>query len=147
MNVSLVDKLAEQSEEYLTNLLEDIINIQKAMKIKHIKQVEVTIVPKWKEKILVEFLKNRDNLISRLMQDSEIKKHGKDAVKYAQKLLKSHETIEHSFPRENEYKIVTESSTFIESNLGGKISVKYAEESNSPRKHLSEPFRPALFIE
>jgi leucyl-tRNA synthetase len=146
INTSLVDKIAEKSEEYLTNLIDDIINIQKAMKIKQIKQVEVTIVPKWKEQILVEFLKNRDKLIPRLMQDSEIKKHGKDAIKYAQKLLKSHEGIEHLFPREHEYEIVTESSKFIESNLGINISVKYTEDSDSPRKHLSEPFRPALFI-
>ena len=81
------------------------------------------------------------------MKDSEIQKHGKEATKYAQKLLKSHETIEQPFSREYEYEIVTESSKFIESVLGGKITVKYAEDSDSKRKHLSEPLRPALLVD
>ncbi len=147
MDSSLVDSIAEQSEEYLTKLIEDITSVQKAMKIKQVKQVEITIVPKWKEKILTEFLKNREKLIPRIMKDLEIQKHGKEATKYAQKLLKSHETIEQPFSREHEYEIITESSKFIESVLGGRITVKYAEDSDSKRKHLSEPLRPALLVD
>ncbi|MFX0149557.1 MAG: leucine--tRNA ligase [Candidatus Hodarchaeota archaeon] len=144
---SLRNNKAEKSEEYLTNLLDDIANIQNAMKLKSINKLEITITPQWKEDILVEYLKDSDKLIPRIMKNPDIKKHGKKATQYAQKLLKSHEIIEHPFSRNHEFQIVKESSKFIESTVGAKVAVNFAENSNSPRKELSEPNRPALFIE
>jgi leucyl-tRNA synthetase len=144
---SLRNDKAEKSEKYLTNLLDDISNIQKAMKLDSISKLEITITPQWKEDILVEYRKNSEELIPRIMKNPDIKKHGKKAAQYAQKLLKSHEIIEHPFSRNHEFQIVKEASKFIESTVGAKIIVNFAEVSNSPRKDLSEPYRPALFIE
>ncbi len=147
---ALIDNKALNSEKYLNNIMDDIHNIQKAMKVEKIKQIEITIAPAWKEKILEEYLdttKDRNKLIPRIMQNSEIKKHGKLASQFAQKLLKSHDKIERNLSREEELKTIKDSLVYIKKAFKSEVYVKFAEESESPRKKFSEPSRPAIYIE
>ncbi|MFW9855344.1 MAG: leucine--tRNA ligase [Candidatus Thorarchaeota archaeon] len=146
-NESLIDQAAEAREEYISDLIKDIGNIQKAMKLESITNIEITITPVWKETILKQFLEDKKKLIPRIMQISGIKQHGKKATNYAQKLLKSHEQVLPGFPREEEYDVISSAIEFIEKTTQAKVTVKYAENSESPKLDLAEPLRPAIYIE
>lgn len=144
---SLIDRDTEAREEYLSDLIKDISNIQKATKIAKITRIEITITPEWKKTILDEYLVNKEKLIPRIMQNPEIKQFGKKAITYAQKLLKSKEQISQGLLREDEFNVVSSSKEFIQATNRAKVSVKYAENSQSPKRDLAEPLRPAIYIE
>lgn len=145
-NQSKIDSTLEQKELYLLDVISDINKILKMVKSEEINKIEIIISSKWKESILMKFLASSENLISEIMEDPDIKKEGKLAVQYAKKLLRNRDEIPYSFNRETEHEIILNSKQYIEASTNSVIEVRFAEESDSPKKDQAEPFRPAIYI-
>lgn len=84
-------------------------------------------------------------MIKRVMMDSEVKKQGKSAADYVQKLLKN--------PRyqlmapEKEYQTLVEAKDFLAKELGANIEILKAEESKHEKAKVAEPMKPGVLIE
>ncbi len=141
-----INRLAEEKEEYLLEVISDINNIQRIMKSERINKIEIIISSKLKESILNRFLSSSENLISEMMKEDEIKEHSKLALKYAKKLLRSRETRPYSFDRTTEFNILQNATDYIQSIINTSIEVNLFEDSKSPKKNQAEPFRPAIYV-
>ncbi len=87
-----MSQAAELAEDYVRKLLEDVNEIVKVTKIAP-KRVLVYTAPEWKEKVLQKAIALfRDNelkvptLTKQVMQDEDIKRHGKEASDLARKM-------------------------------------------------------------
>ncbi|MHA1231902.1 MAG: leucine--tRNA ligase [Candidatus Helarchaeota archaeon] len=144
-----VNEQLEQSEEYIKDVLADLREIlEKILKIKNPKTVHFFVSPNWKYKIFQEAKKDRKNLIKRIMQDSEVKKHGKDAVKIATKLERSSEPIRIFDSLEKEYEVLKSATEFFKKELNASsIEVFYAESSQNEKAKYAEPMKPGIYVE
>lgn len=137
----------EASENYILAIIDDINNIQKAMKTDKINNVEISITPEWKSIILEEFQSDPTKLIPRIMKNPDIKKQGKAAAAFAQKLMKKRDIPEVMLSRNQEFTVLNDARTYIESVIDSKVKIVYAEESDSPKKKFAEPMRPGMYVE
>ncbi|MHA1168469.1 MAG: leucine--tRNA ligase, partial [Candidatus Hodarchaeales archaeon] len=132
---------------FVDNMVEDIKNIMEAGNIARIKQLHLTVSPKWKYKVFDEARIDRKNLIKRIMADPEIKKEGKNAVKYATSLLKKGIVSKATSCQEQELQILEAMKGYLESEFSAKIVLDTAELSASPKAKHAEPGRPGIQIE
>ncbi|WP_455392312.1 class I tRNA ligase family protein, partial [[Eubacterium] cellulosolvens] len=159
-------KSAEASELYLRNVVEDINEILKVIKIKP-KKVIIYTCPAWKYKMqaLAKRLLNENKLeMSVLMQESmsdpAIKQQGKAAPGFAQKLiteLKRAGAAEAAakapavLEKLNEHEYLTNAKNFFENNFGCEVQVFSGDDSSSPdpgnKMKAALPLRPAIYIE
>ncbi len=154
---------AEISELYLRNVVNDINEIIKVIKIKP-KKIIIYTSPSWKHKMLTianQLLSENKLEMSALMQESmavpEIKQQAKTAPAYAQKLiteLKRAELVEtKDEPQQkiNELEYLTTSKDFFENNYGCEVQIYSADDSSAPdpgnKIKQAIPMRPAIFIE
>ncbi len=143
-NTELINDKIEMAEKYLQDVLEDMAKIKKVIKIEPTK-VELVVAPEWKYLAYQEALKDKKNLMKRLMSQEEFKKHGKIASKYILKLQKQ-PTIQHlRLDRKEEIDVLNDAKGYIEKIHQCQVIVKIAEEAtDNPRAELAEPNRPAI---
>ncbi|MBS7251814.1 MAG: leucine--tRNA ligase [Candidatus Freyarchaeota archaeon] len=139
------DEELELREKLISDTIEDIKEILKVTRIEKPSKITLFVAQSWKYKILAESLKNREDLIKRVMADAEVKKQGKDAVNYAQKLLKNprHEML----TQEIEFQTLSEAAEFLAKEFGAKVEVLRAEESKHEKARMAEPLKPGVLIE
>lgn len=156
---------AEASEQYLRNVVDDINEIIKVIKIKP-KKIIIYTCPSWKYKMLdiaktLLFEKKLDmgTLMQQSMADADIKQQAKATPGYAQKLLTElqrtkvetavGEAEEGAKIDEREY--LTNTKKFFENNFGCEVSVFSADDSSAPdpgnKMKAAIPMRPAIYIE
>ncbi len=92
-----------------------------------------------------ESIKSRDDLIKRVMKDPEVKKQGKAAVNYAQKLLKNPRY--QMITRDKEFQTLVEAQDFLSEELEAEGEVVKAEEAKHEKAKGAEPLKPGVLIE
>ncbi|WXG40457.1 MAG: leucine--tRNA ligase [Candidatus Freyarchaeum deiterrae] len=139
------DEELEIEENLIGSIIGDVKEILKVTRIEKPSKIVLFMAPSWKYRILEESIKSREDLIKRVMMDSEVKKQGKSAADYAQKLLKN--------PRyqlmapEKEYQTLVEAKDFLAKELGANIEILKAEESKHEKAKVAEPMKPGVLIE
>lgn len=112
-------------------------------------QVHIFVASNWKFDIYNEAYKNgTKDLIKRVMQNPSIKKHGKEASKYAQDLLKGENKPNFEWNHKNEWNSLQEAKLYIEEEIGGiNLDIIDSESSIDPKSKISIPGRPGILFD
>ncbi len=149
---SLINEEAENTEKYIASLIDDLKSLKSLMIEKKnltSDQVHVIVASNWKFDIYNEAYTNGTaDLIKRVMQNSSIKKFGKEASKYAQDLLKGENKPQFEWTHEHEWNSLQEAKMYIEKEIGGiKLDIIDSEKSTDPKAKVSTPGRPGILFD
>lgn len=150
----LIDEKIILTEELIDKTVEDIREIIKIVKKKP-KKIHIYVAPEWKHevyKIVMKIDKNRKKAVSGIMKDTEIRKHGKDAVRFCEELSKNPEKLQEVPNREDEYKAINEATDFIKKEIETEKVYVWKEEDQKkydPQKKSknAKPMKPAIYVE
>ena len=142
-NEAHIDKAAEKREELTKSILDDIKEIRKIVD-KTPKKINIYLSPTYKYKIYETALKKPKNLIPEIMKHDDIKKHGKDAIKYANILMKRHD-LQPIMPEPEEKQTIKSSIDFFEKELNCAIEI-IEKETDCEKSKRSEPEKPGIEI-
>ncbi|MFX1255007.1 MAG: leucine--tRNA ligase [Promethearchaeota archaeon] len=131
---------------FVDTLIDDIRNIIKTGKIEKIKTIQLTVSPNWKYTILEEALKDKKDLIKRIMAKPDVKKHDKQAVTYAKNLMKKGLILKTTGNQEQEIALLEVMQNYIEREFEAEIMIDTAEESTSPKAKFAAPGKPGIQI-
>ncbi|MFX0065440.1 MAG: class I tRNA ligase family protein, partial [Candidatus Hermodarchaeota archaeon] len=131
---------------FVDTLIDDIRNIIKTGKIEKIQTIQLTVSPNWKYTILEEALKDKKDLIKRIMAEPEIKKHDKQAVTYAKNLMKKGLILKTTGNQEQEIELLKVMENYIGREFKAEIVIDTAEESASPKAKFAVPGKPGIQI-
>ena len=148
---SLVSKEAEAMEELVKQTLEDVENILKVTGAKPGKLYLYTS-PRWKWKALklAQGMKGsaQGEVIKRAMQIDEVRRHGKEAVKYITALTK--EPVQGEIVEIDEKTVLEKAREFFQEEFGCPVEVYDAEDAaHDPmnKRHQARPLKPAIYVE
>jgi leucyl-tRNA synthetase len=163
-----VDPIAEESEDLIKNLIQDIQNILKVTKMKP-SRVNIYTSAKWKwklyQKIVEVILANRNSSLSDIMkalgEDSEISEARSD-VKLIKKIMEDvlsipveRRSLKLNIKNVDEITVIEDAASLISSELGDpnlEILVFGEGEDNAKKNdpqskaRSSRPFKPAVFL-
>ncbi len=138
-----IDKAAERREELAKSILDDVKEIRKIVN-KVPKKVNIYLSPAYKYKIYGIALEKPENLVQEIMKHDDIRKRGKDAVKYGAALMKRHDLLE-IMPEAEEKEAVCDAKEFFEKELGCAVVI-IEKEGASEKAGRAEPGKPGIEI-
>ncbi len=148
----LVNPEAELGEELIARTLEDIESILQVAKIEP-KKIYLYVAPRWKWRmfeVLNRLKPEFKNAMQVLMQDEELRKHGKEVAKLLPSLVKDPAKIEFRGYL-NEVRVLEEARPFLERTFNASVVVQSAEGQGiyDPAKKSGKamPMKPAIYIE
>jgi len=163
-DAGLEDPVAEQGEWLIKELLSDTGEIVKATGMKPGKVVYYA-APSWKWRIYMSSLESASTakisqgvFLSKVMDDAEMRKLGKEAADYATKVVQQvRETPEGlrqsrlKAGRLSEKEILRQAREFLSKELKAEVDVWEAKEAGAydpkGRARFAEPYRPAILVE
>ncbi|NOZ81851.1 MAG: leucine--tRNA ligase [Candidatus Micrarchaeota archaeon] len=137
-----IDDVVEKQEELVVKTLEDIRELKKIVKGEW-KEIRIYTSRSWKYRVLEIASEKPENLVKEIMKIDEIKKHGTEAVKFAQKLT---DRIEKPLSMEAEFQALKSAEGFFERELGCQVRVLKGDESDSEKAMRAEPGKPGIEI-
>lgn len=159
---SKINLNAEVSEELLQKTMDDINEILKVTNITP-KKIVLYTSPQWKQNmhsIAVEMKKEGELDMSHFMKNTmeleSIKKHSKEAPKYAQTLVEDMKNLgidmlERLERKVDEKALLTEAIEFLKNEYRCEVEVYPSEEEAKydpiGKSKFAVPFRPAIFVE
>jgi leucyl-tRNA synthetase len=141
-HVGKIDLKFEMEEELIDQVLHDIRHIHQIVKEKP-KSIIVYVAPPWKYQVYATAMRDPKNLVAEIMKDEGIRKRGKEAVKYAQSLLKRH-FLQPVLKHEEELEVLNNLMRSISSEFGSSSDVVMADESSSKKALRAEPGKPGI---
>jgi len=151
-NEKMIDRKAEQVEDFLENVKEDVRQIKVLAKVDSPKKLVFFTSPKWKwdaVPIAVRACKERPDIgatIKALMQDKGMRQHGKEAQGYAKSLVARISILKEA-EKIDEAKTLAEAKPDLEKFFGCSIEIEEAEKSSHPKARNALPLKPAIFLE
>ncbi len=143
-----INKRAENNEKVLADFMDDLrglITFLTERGTPKPKEVEIFVSPEWKFKIYKEAYENGlNNLIKRVMADSEMRKKGKAVANYCQSLIKAGGPPDFPWEYMQEWDMLSESKDYIESVIDCPIKISKAEGSQHPKAKAAQPRRPGI---
>jgi len=138
----------EREFELLENIKSDTKTVLELAKIKP-KKITLIIAPEWKRKILktVAKISNPRELMKKAMQDKDVKKNGKSAVKFIQYVSNHLGEFENIISEKEELVIVKSFTQQISKQFNAKVDVVSADKTNIQKKQNAIPMKPAIFVE
>ncbi|MBS7287187.1 MAG: class I tRNA ligase family protein, partial [Candidatus Freyarchaeota archaeon] len=143
-NENYFDDVVEGKEALLESLMNDIKEIVNVTGKKP-RRILLFIAPRWKYKVLEEALKGKEGLLKRVMQIPEVRTHGKEAARYAEKLMK--ELPQVVLTQDEELNTIKSASSFIGREFEAEVEVLLADESTHEKAKVAEPAKPGIYIE
>ena len=137
----------ENEFEYVSSVIEDILNIKKIVKDFKSKNIYVYIAPKWMYKVLnVITLKedNFDEIITELKKDKDLIKN-KQMISFLKSQLKDR-VWEKDYPKIDEFSLVKQYRSYIEKKVNSTIIID-SEFDPEMRANKAKPFKPGLYID
>jgi len=146
-----ISEKVERQEDYLVQTIEDVRNILKVTRIVPRKLVLYTSVD-WKYEVMKKVMDigefNVGVLMKQVMQDPELRKHGKEVNKYIQQIVKERPTF---MPEFDEFETLKENLEYLEGEFDCQAEVYRAEDEGryDPQRKASvaKPYKPGIFIE
>lgn len=110
-------------------------------------RIEIVVIPEWKHRALeIATESAADNLITELMTEPAIRKHGDAAASYGKTLQQERQALSVMLSPQREYEALTMATWLIEREFDTPVSVVPAEEADVSLAHAAEPGRPAIDI-
>jgi len=151
-DAKMIDKKAEQVEDFLETVKDDVRHIKELTNIDKPKRIVFFTAPKWKWKavpIAAKACEERPDLgstLKALMKDSSIRKHGKEVQGFA-KVLVQRIALFKDVEKIDEAASLKEAKKELEKLFGCKVEVEEAEKSKHPKARNAFPLKPAIFVE
>jgi len=146
-----IDEETEIKEEMIKGIFGDANNIIKIIG-KTPKKIILFVSESWKYKLIRLISKykkeNPKMIIKKIMENDEIKKHGKEAIALSQKLIKHPNKLpKHLIEKDNEKEMIFDAKEFFEDEFKCKIIIKDADESKEKKAKYALPNKPAILVE
>jgi len=138
----------EKEFELLENIKSDTKTVLQLANIKP-KKITLIIAPEWKRKVLKSIAKisNPNELMKKAMQDSDVRKNGKQAAKFIQYVSKHLGEFEQIISEKEELQIVNSFKDQIKKEFGAQVEIVSANKTDLQKKHNAIPMKPAIFVE
>ncbi len=150
------DLLTEESDfkwKLMNTILDDINNIKTVMGEEKIKNISVIIADEWKLKFyrktmsMLEETKNNGEIMNKLMQFDDLKKHSKQIGKILSRILKNIGKFpKFSLSSVEEYEFFDEIKPIIEMKYSCKVKVIFEKDSLEQKASQALPSKPAIVI-
>jgi leucyl-tRNA synthetase len=147
----MIDKNLEKIEDLIVSLRRDILKVKELAKIDKVSKVKIFISPEWKWTALImvrEALGEKPDFslaMKTLMNDSEMKKHGKEIQPFLKTLINNYGEFS-TLEKFNELLVFENANSILEKEFG-KIEIISAEKSEEGKARNAFPGKPALLIE
>jgi leucyl-tRNA synthetase len=151
--VQFLNEKIEDAMQVVVQTIADIKEIKGLLRSKRTNAVHIYVSPNWKYKALTALKTSKaaftmKSLMSIIMQDPEIQRHGKAASELVQAVIKTggYWTF---IDKETELKVLRDSQAFIQSETGLTVSIQDADNpSEDPEERAPKalPGRPALYL-
>ncbi|MHA2475170.1 MAG: class I tRNA ligase family protein [Promethearchaeota archaeon] len=142
-----IDETLETEFEYITNIIEDILNIKKIVRTQSSNNIYLYTAPVWMYKVL-EIIDSEERdfkaIITTLKKDSDIMKNSQ-VIPFIKAQLKDN-TQKQSFPQLDETLVLDQYKTYIEKRVKSAIYINSEFDPNQ-RALKSRPFKPGIFID
>ena len=146
-NQDYINNEIEDEFEYISTLIEDILNIKKIVKDYKTNKVYIYMAPKWMYKVLDVINSkegNFDEIIMELKKDGDLMRN-KQLIPFLKSQLKDR-VWEKKLPKIDEVSVVEQFKPYIEKKVNSTIII----DSNfdpKMRGNKTKPFKPGLFID
>ena len=151
------NKLLTPESDYkwklMNNILDDINNIKLAMKKDIVDKILIIIADHWKLKFYTKFMslieetKDQGEILKSLMQDDNLKRHGKFISKIIGRILKNiGKYSKFSITSEDEYQFFKEIKPVIEKKFQTKVEIILEKNSDEQKAIQALPGKPAIII-
>jgi len=149
----VLTKESDYKWKLTNNIIDDINNIKLALKKNRIEKIEIIIAESWKLKFytklisILEETMDSGMIIRRLMQDNDLKRHGKLISLIVRKVLKNvGKFSKFVFSTDDEYQFFEEINPIIMKKFNCKVEIIRERESSEKKAIQSLPGKPALII-
>lgn len=148
---SKINKDVELAEDIIKSTREDIFAVLKLAHISKPKKIQLFVAESWKFKLfsqlktILEKTRDMKEIMSKVMQDSELKKHGKHIAKLVSHTLRK--GVDDLLSQKVELKAINESSKFFENEFKCEIEIMSADESKENKARKAMPGKPAILVE
>ncbi len=151
-----IDDAALQGEQLVRDTLADVEEILEVTGI-DASDIHIYTAPAWKWQVAETAMALADEgelsmggLMGRVMQDPEIKRHGKGVPKYAKTVVEDARRCA-TYHRVDEKKALDGAQDFLEQHLNASVHVHEADDEQAPdpggKKRHAIPGRPAIYAE
>ena len=148
-----IDEEAEAAEELVHTTIADIQEVLELIGKEKPKEIKLIISPKWKYKFFSilkeEVEKTRDvkALMGIVMDEKDLKKHGKDISKMIPTIANDVTKLPlRVLNQKTEKESLEEYKDRIEEEFSSKVSIELTEESKEPKARQAIPGKPAIVI-
>ncbi len=148
----MIDRKAEQVQDFLEGVEEDVKHIKELSGIEKPKRLVFFVAPEWKWKaipIAAKACEERPDLgktLKALMQEPEIRKHGKEVECYAKALVQRVNILK-EVEKIDEAAALKEARKQLEKEFGCSIEIEKADKSSHTKARNALPLKPAIFLE
>ncbi|MBN2067518.1 MAG: leucine--tRNA ligase [Candidatus Diapherotrites archaeon] len=148
----MIDRKAEQVEEFIETVKQDVESIKQLAKIQKPKRIVFFTAPEWKWKaisIAAKACSEKPDFgatVKALMQEAEIRKHGNEVQGFAKALVARVKELEEA-ERIDEFAALSEERKNLEKEFGCRIEIEKAEKSGHAKARNAFPLKPAIFVE
>ena len=146
---TLIDEKIERAEEFIKGVIADVQEIFAVARIKEAKTAHIYTAEDWKWEVMelvasTRFQQGKDmrDVMRNVMQDSELRKRGKEVSAFVQKVTSERIFVE----KIDENGVLRDDREFIEGEIGMKLKVNPEYDPQNKRK-MAIPGRPAIYIE
>ena len=130
----------------MSDVLHDIHVVKKLSKLEA-KNASIIVAHEWKYPLAAKLAnietRNPKELIGKLMEDAELRKHGKEVSRLAMKAMSRTLAVK---SQKSEIDAYEKAKAFLEKESGCKIDVIPAEKSTNPKAGNSLPGKPAIVV-
>lgn len=148
-NKKLVNAEAEIAEGFLAGIIDDVDEIKKIARVTP-KNISVFVANDWKFKIYEIVLKSKDrdiNTITKEIMATDMRRYGSATIAFIQGLYRKKNELKAILDRKTQFEFLNESKHFLEKELGCKIEIIDAEESENPKSKAATPQKPGILLE
>jgi len=139
----IANETIEKSEDFIRKVIDDTQEIITVASLAEAKQAYIYTSDEWKYKALqIATGKNMGDAMKSVMEDPEMRTHGKEVSRYIQKIV-SERLVPSGV---NESAVLAEAKEFIGNEIGLKVEVNSEFDPQNKKKHAI-PGRPAIFIQ
>ncbi|NOR85135.1 leucine--tRNA ligase [archaeon] len=143
-NDKFIDKKADMMDDLVKQTAQDIREISKFVS-EMPKNITIYVSPEWKYKIYSIAKTKPKNLIAEVMKNNNIKKHGKEASKYALTLMKT-PVLYDVLTQKEELTAFENSTDEIKEEFSCDVKVMLADNINNNRAKKAAPGKPGIEI-
>ena len=139
----IANETIEKSEDFIRKVIDDTQEIITVASLAEAKEAYIYTSEDWKYKVLQTATgKNMGDAMKSVMEDPEMRMHGKEVSRYIQKIV-SERLVPSGV---DESAVLGEAKEFIANEIGLKVEVNSEFDPQNKKKHAI-PGRPAIFIQ